>query len=766
MRRWLCIGVSGVLTLGAVALAIAIAFSDRVGAWVVEERAVPAIEDRLPVEVDVGDVELGFGTGRAREVVIRGAGGARAPGADPIASLAEVDVEFGLLSALRGAPEIGAVTIRGAELRLSRGDGGQGDIEVLAAAWAEADEPAGPDFGEGDAERREFRRLELEDAILEYRDERAGVAVTLREVEADLDPEGASAATIGALEASSRFGLEASASDLRARADLGSPLESARLEIGDGGISLAGEPFADLALTGIRGELALRQSGEVVELDLEGSYGGADEPLWAAEGQIDARDITGEISVDAERFSLDRVAHVLGDAPIRRPAETELAGSLRVMIGPEEASFRGDVAISGLTVAHPMLASEPLADLAAEGRVRGRVDRLARALSVERATLEIEGVDYDVEGFVWLPGGIEPIEGGAREGARAGGRIAVGPVDCADMLASIPDALVPDIRDFELAGVFEADLHVDVDLEHPRATDLGGSIDIDGCRVEGAPPRMRAARLARGFTYGAQVTEDQTRPVRVSAADPDFVPVDDVSQHLINAFLTTEDSGFYAHDGFVRGQFLESLIRNLEAGEFEYGASSITMQMVKNVLLGHEKTLSRKLQELFLTWYVETRLPKSRIMEIYLNAIEFGPGIYGIGEAARHYFGKDASELNPLEAAFFSWILPNPRGRYGQFCRGELRGHTERMLERILGFMEDRDRLSSLERQIAESTPLIFNRSEVESEAQCVRRARRALNSLPAMTPPLEREGEEQGEDEGGEAAEGSGEGAEEMATR
>jgi membrane peptidoglycan carboxypeptidase len=94
------------------------------------------------------------------------------------------------------------------------------------------------------------------------------------------------------------------------------------------------------------------------------------------------------------------------------------------------------------------------------------------------------------------------------------------------------------------------------------------------------------------------------------------------------------------------------------------------MQMVKNVLLAHEKTLSRKLQELFLVWYLEQLLPKQRILEIYFNAIEFGPRLYGIGPAARHYFGKSASDLGPLEAAFFSSILPSPKRRYVQYCAG------------------------------------------------------------------------------------------------
>ena len=106
--------------------------------------------------------------------------------------------------------------------------------------------------------------------------------------------------------------------------------------------------------------------------------------------------------------------------------------------------------------------------------------------------------------------------------------------------------------------------------------------------------------------------------------------------------MTTEDNGFFKHRGWVTSEFRTALKRNLQRGGFRGGASSITMQMVKNVLLSHEKTLSRKLQELFLVWYLEQEIPKERILELYFNAIEFGPRIYGIGPAARHYFGKNA----------------------------------------------------------------------------------------------------------------------------
>jgi membrane peptidoglycan carboxypeptidase len=165
------------------------------------------------------------------------------------------------------------------------------------------------------------------------------------------------------------------------------------------------------------------------------------------------------------------------------------------------------------------------------------------------------------------------------------------------------------------------------------------------------------------------------------------------------------------------------------------GASSITMQMVKNVLLYREKTLARKLQELFLTWHVENTLTKDRILEIYLNVIEYGPGLYGIGPAAYHFFGKKAKDLNPTEAAFFSTILPAPKERYKQYCAGTLTRWTEGKIDRILQIMLKRDRLTQAEYDTAIATPLLFSKDGMESEEDCMKRVKKAIKNARPTNP-------------------------------
>jgi membrane peptidoglycan carboxypeptidase len=189
---------------------------------------------------------------------------------------------------------------------------------------------------------------------------------------------------------------------------------------------------------------------------------------------------------------------------------------------------------------------------------------------------------------------------------------------------------------------------------------------------------------------------------------------------MVQAVLTTEDGGFWRHDGFLPSQFRTALHRNLEAGEVRLGASTITMQMVKNVLLSHERTLARKLQEMILTWYVETALSKERIMELYLNVVELGPGIYGVTRAAEHYFGKHPSELTPPESAYLALMLPSPVRRHANYCRGELGPAFQVKLARILRIMNERGRLDDLDYEAWKDVGIIFDLRERGDTGTCL----------------------------------------------
>ena len=279
-----------------------------------------------------------------------------------------------------------------------------------------------------------------------------------------------------------------------------------------------------------------------------------------------------------------------------------------------------------------------------------------------------------------------------------------------------------------LQGNFEALVGTKIDFADLESLDLRGKVGINGCKVVKAPEAVVALRDGEPIVMTVEVPKPpgpaapgETEPMQfvVGPDNPDFAPYAEISPYLIGSIMTTEDNGFFKHHGWVTSQFKGALKRNLERGGFRIGASSITMQMVKNVLLSQEKTLSRKLQELFLVWYLEQVLPKERILELYFNAIEFGPRIYGIGAAARHYFGKKPSELTPLEGAFFSSILPNPKRRYIQYCHGAPYPPWDKYVHRILAIVHQRGHLTDEEYEQAASqiAGLRSARGDVHREA-------------------------------------------------
>jgi len=139
------------------------------------------------------------------------------------------------------------------------------------------------------------------------------------------------------------------------------------------------------------------------------------------------------------------------------------------------------------------------------------------------------------------------------------------------------------------------------------------------------------------------------------------MPLTRLSPHLQKAVILSEDASFYQHRGFDWEGLKEALERNVDRGELRRGGSTITQQLAKNLYLSPAKTLLRKGQEAFLTWELERRLSKKRILELYLNVAEWGQGVFGAEAAARHHFGKSASDVSPAEAALLAALLPSPR---------------------------------------------------------------------------------------------------------
>ena len=139
------------------------------------------------------------------------------------------------------------------------------------------------------------------------------------------------------------------------------------------------------------------------------------------------------------------------------------------------------------------------------------------------------------------------------------------------------------------------------------------------------------------------------------------VPLSSISPYLIKAVLIAEDDKFWRHEGFDYEAIEKAIEKDLKAKRFRFGGSTISQQLARNLYLSPAKNLLRKMREAIITWRMEKVLSKKRILELYLNLVEWGDGIFGIEAASRHYYGKPSAELSPEEAARLASVLPNPR---------------------------------------------------------------------------------------------------------
>lgn len=157
------------------------------------------------------------------------------------------------------------------------------------------------------------------------------------------------------------------------------------------------------------------------------------------------------------------------------------------------------------------------------------------------------------------------------------------------------------------------------------------------------------------------------------------VPLDRISEHLAHAVIAAEDGRFYIHGGIDWQAVREALANNLARGMLQRGGSTITQQLVKNLFLTTHRTFLRKGLEVPLVYLAELILTKQRILELYLNVVEWGPGVYGAEAAARHHYGLSADLLSRYRAATLAACLPNPRVRTPQ----RMTRYTYRILARM-----------------------------------------------------------------------------------
>ncbi len=392
-------------------------------------------------------------------------------------------------------------------------------------------------------------------------------------------------------------------------------------------------------------------------------------------------------------------------AALRAGPATLAGGTLSLQLtGDSDAGLGHARARARLTAARVLLAgerigAEPLGPLsmAAEGEVTW--DAAERRVALRGGTVRLGAVPIAVSGQLRLGAGF-PFD----LSARAEG------IEFAEAVAALPPAIGLPPEAPHPAGTLDARVELTGPLVAPAAWSVDAALDLS--RLREAARRAPPVALRAPFVHRPEVDRGDPPALVIGPRSQHFVPISELPQHVIRAVTASEDAGFFGHDGFDFEELRIAFAQGAEQGRLVRGGSTITQQLAKNLYLSREKTFARKVREAVVTVALEATVPKQRLLEIYLNVAEWGPGIWGIGPAARHWFGVEARDLTPRQAAFLATVIPNPVRFHFMWSRGApSEGWNQRVDDLLLklnaqGVLDD-DALHA-----ALSEPLVFAQAD------------------------------------------------------
>jgi len=364
--------------------------------------------------------------------------------------------------------------------------------------------------------------------------------------------------------------------------------------------------------------------------------------------------------------------------------------------------FQVDGKVRGLEIHHPAVDRAPWRDVGTEIHISGQVATAAGRVDIETAEVRAMGARLDVKGWTELlgtPRGEFTISTPRGE-----------PLPCNSLLAGQAPPVRQALVGLTLGGKLGVAVAFSFDAAAWETLTLDVRVD-PRCTVKTEPQVLAglmpallrqtpAGPLAPGLPLGKY--------------HPDFASLGEMPSHLPAAFLTSEDSRFFSHNGFDLEMIRHALVQDLETRTFGRGASTITQQLAKNLFLSPHRTLARKLEETVLAWRLHSLLGKDRTLELYLNVIDLGPGIRGVRQAARVYFGKELRQLRPIESAYLAALTPNPHVLARRFRDGHVDDGWLQRLHDLLAMMRRSGRLTAEELAASRGTKPALRRLDKE----------------------------------------------------
>jgi hypothetical protein len=483
-------------------------------------------------------------------------------------------------------------------------------------------------------------------------------------------------------------------------------------------------PAVGVPLTVGPGPLTLQRSPSAFDVRFSTGHEASGTPL-SLQGTLATDDGEDVLSLEGGPIALSTLGVQEGAAGLVDVARTTMTGRVRVVLADSGATltFAGEGGVTGLSIADSRIAQDVVRGLAlsfhahgeasAEGKVR--FDDFGASMGAARIELGgrlEEGLDDALVGSIHFE---------------------VPSTSCQTLATSLPGALLPALEGTEMAGTFAARGRVEFDSRSLDQMVLEYDVR-DLCRMARVPAQLARARFQHSFVHQVYQPDGSIEDSTTGPGTDEWTPIEDISPYMPIAVMTTEDAAFMSHHGFSRVSIRSSIIANLKARRFVRGASTITMQLAKNLFLVRDKTISRKLEEVVLTDYLEQTFSKQELMELYLNVIEFGPGIYGVGDAADYYFGRTPAELDLTECLFLASLLPAPV-RYGAMREaGQVPESWMRVIRSLLATARRNGRITDAELADAEKQTIVFWQGGDRPTPRAPVRSRPGLEGAPEPT--------------------------------
>jgi hypothetical protein len=421
---------------------------------------------------------------------------------------------------------------------------------------------------------------------------------------------------------------------------------------------------------------------------------------------LDSSDL--EVNLDGGPVSLDALGIHEGALGLLDVAQASASGRAHVALATKEQALSFDVegAMAGVAIDDRRVAPEPVRGLNVQVRARGAATA-AGELRIDDAAIDLGALRASASGQM-------AVDDAHVEGTM---RFEVGAAPCQAILDSIPSALLSTLRGTRVAGTFGAT--ADLRFDSRALDDLRLTVATQyGCVLRSVSPTLARERFGRPFTHPVVLGDGSLGEHETGPGSDSWAALDDISPFMQVAVLTTEDAAFPSHHGFSTPAIRSALIADLRAGRFVRGASTITMQLAKNLFLTREKNLARKLEEVLLAALLEQTFSKAELMELYLNVVEFGPSVYGVADASEYYFGRTPAELNLAESFFLASLLPSPI-RYGAMRdTGEVPDGWMRGLHSLMSVAHRRGRISDADLSEGLVEPIVFWRGGSRPETR------------------------------------------------